>query len=215
MYNYSQSKLHQIILMRIFNYHRYKLIVVLLFTTYFLVSCGATSDGNSLCFFPLCPSPDDSPYHSNPIVESVNRGSSSQREGRFVSIGSATQADANESIVVKKVGSGDTPKLQYGSEELSGGKSMSSLSNGFEGLALESEINSDETNIRAVVYYKNIKLPAAKNPDYLSFGMWQTESPASVVKVFARGDNPFANNKLAPLTGNATYSGKATGLYAW
>ena len=61
------------------------------------------------------------------------------------------------------------------------------------------------------------KVPAA---DYLSFGSWlyvpadETDAEAFEVGVFAAGGDPFLENNLMPLTGTATYTGKAAGLYA-
>ena len=192
-------------LMRIIKYHQHKLSVFLLFTTFFLVSCGGSLDGKSLVLFPFFPSADDSLNLSERID---------------------VKYTLNDIIPYWVTGVGIT-KVQSLSSDGTLYRGIYRKMDGFyECVAASGEGKCIVTANDGVVGQGVLQFTSTKkeetigDPDYLTFGVWleetlafETLSSTIVVNAFAEGANPFNKEKFAHLPKTAAYEGKATGIY--
>ena len=190
-------------LMRIFNYHRYKLPVILLFTTFFLVSCGGSPDGNAICLWPFpCPSVD---YSGNPkVLAGIDASSISAS----ISEPKVTYVNSNIPIVeipVGTKGSLSKPLIRQLVEHSVYWKK-------YHVFKFESQPGQSEKKHVVLLYTDEEK----EGADYLHFGVWLTVPEQAADKhpivTFASGNSPFKEANIAKLP-SATYKGTAVGFY--
>ena len=190
-------------LMRIFNYHRHKLPVILLFTTFFLVSCGGGPDGKSICVWPYCTSAENSEYPT---------------PGTFTGI-SAYAIPASSSVPEVTYEEDPIPQvlIPIGTERTMSKPRYRELLNivkweEYNGFKFKSQTEQFEKEHEVLLFTDKVK----GEDDYLTFGVWLTMPKQAKdnhpVVAFAIGGDPF-KGEFTGLPGTAKYEGPAVGIY--
>ena len=191
-------------LMRIFNYHRHKLPVILLFITFFLVSCGGGPDGKSICVWPFCP-PGVSEYPIPGTLAGIDADSASKPVPTVTYVEYSFSKNVYPQVQIP-VGGEETPQLDRN-------VAPTVYWNEYRGFKFESPTGPSEKTHEVLLYTDKWK---KEETDYLTFGVWLTKPKQTTdehpVVAFAIGGNSFTKN-LSSLTGTATYEGPAVGIY--